>query len=118
MAYAYPKTNTVGRAYPNWLSSEVGLTQKTYLLLSAGVSADENGKKIIKSGSVFKVNGTAVGLVFGPDADVTNGDLEYSIMIAGRVFENRLPASIAEGDKSALVARGIHFDTAPEVTRV
>lgn len=115
MAYAYPKTNTIGRYFPNWLSSEVGLVTKTYLLKSEGVSADANGKKIIKSGSVYKDGSTVVGLVFGPDADVTDGDIEYAILVAGRVFENRL--SLESGDKAALTALGIYFDNAPDVTR-
>lgn len=117
MAYAYPKTNTIGRYFPNWLSSEVGLVTKTYLLKSEGVTADENGKKIIKSGSVVKSGSTVVGLLFGPDADVTDGDIEYAVLVAGRVFENRLPEDNLSDSKTALTALGIYFDNAPDVTR-
>lgn len=117
MAYAYPKTNEAGRFIPNWLSSEVGLVQKTYQLNSADVTA-VGGKKILKSGSVVTINSTVVGLLFGPDADVTDGDLEISVMIGGRVLENRLPVTLEQAQKTALEARGIVFDTAPAVTRV
>lgn len=117
MAYAYPQTNELGNDRPNWLSSEVGLTLKTYLIKSAGVVAGDNGKKIVKSGSVLKDGGTVVGIVFPIDYDVTNGDLEGSVMVGGRVYENRLPESIT-ADKTALEALGIIFDKAPEVTRV
>lgn len=113
MAYAYPKDTAYGREIPNWLSSEVGLTLKTALLTS-DMGETVNGRKIVKSGSVFTGSGLT-GLVFG-DADVTDGDIEFAIMVGGRVYENRLPATIS--DKSALTASGIIFDTAAEVTRV
>lgn len=112
MAYQFPKETTYGREIPNWLASEVGIVTKSALLTSAmGETVD--GKKIVKSGSVFEGTGIK-GLVFG-DADVTNGDIEFAVLVAGRVYENRLPATIS--DKTDLEASGIVFVTAPEVTR-
>lgn len=113
MAYQFPKETTYGREIPNWLASEVGMITKT-ALLTTSMGETVGDKKIVKSGSVF--TGTGVkGLVFG-DADVTNGDIEFAVLVAGRVYENRLPAEIE--DKSTLEASGIVFVTAPEVTRV
>lgn len=125
MAYAYPKTNEFGSDSPNWLSSEVGLTLKTYMIKSADVTADLSGKKIVKSGSIFKIKGTKgdgtddtiVGIIFPIDYDVTNGDLECSVMVGGRVYKNRLPVEPTSAEITALEGRGIIFDVAPQVTR-
>ena len=114
MAYSYPKETTYGREVPNWLSSEVGMQLKS-AMLTPSMGTLLNGKTIVKSGTVFK-SSTINGLVFG-DADVSNGDIEFAILVGGRVYENRLPASIS-ADKETLEASGIVFDTAPEVTRV
>lgn len=112
MAYQFPKETTYGREIPNWLASEVGIITKTAMLTTA-MGSDLNGKKIVKSGSVFTGSGLK-GLVFG-DADVTDGDIEFAVLVAGRVYENRLPATIS--DKTDLEASGIVFVKAPEVTR-
>ena len=112
MAYQFPKETTYGREVPNWLASEVGMITKTaYLTASMGETVGD--KKIVKSGSVFTGSGVK-GLVYG-DADVTNGDIEFAVLVAGRVYENRLPATIS--DKTDLEASGIVFVNAPEVTR-
>ena len=113
---SYQTEKTVGRYIPNWLSSEVGLTQKTYEIPSSLGTTQDDGTKILKSGSVVTIGGTVVGLLFGPDVDLTKGNRLHSVMIAGRVLENRLPASVTDS-KSALTALGIYFDEAPEVTR-
>lgn len=112
MAYQFPKETTYGREIPNWLSSEVGLTLKTAYLTTA-MGETVGNRKIVKSGSVYTGSGVN-GLVFG-DADVTDGDIEFAVLVAGRVYENRLPATIS--DKTDLEASGIVFDTAPETTR-
>ena len=112
MAYQFPKETTYGREIPNWLASEVGIITKTAMLTPA-MGSDVDGKKIVKSGSVFTGSGLK-GLVFG-DADVTDGDIEFAVLVAGRVYENRLPATIS--DKTDLEASGIVFVNAPEVTR-
>jgi hypothetical protein len=112
MAYQFPKETTHGREVPNWLASEVGKITKTAMLTTA-MGSDVDGRKIVKSGSVFTGSGVK-GLVYG-DADVTDGDIEFAVLVAGRVYENRLPATIS--DKTDLEASGIVFVNAPEVTR-
>ena len=112
MAYQFPKETTYGREIPNWLASEVGMITKTALLTPA-MGETVGNRKIVKSGTLFTGTGIT-GLVFG-DADVTDGDIEFAVLVAGRVYENRLPATIS--DKAALTASGIVFVNAAEVTR-
>lgn len=44
----------------------------TYQVDDTGIKADENGRKIVKAGTVYKKEEKAIGLVFA-DVDVTNG---------------------------------------------
>jgi len=72
-----------------------------------GVTADENGKKIVKAGTVYKnENEVAIGLVFN-DVDVTNGPQPGAVMYEGWVLEKRLPATISEAEKATMP--GIKF---------
>ena len=113
---SYVKSSEILRATPNWLASEVGIITQTAMSDSASVSADENGNKIIKSGTVIKKGGTVIGLLYGMDVDVTDGDELIPILVAGRVYENRLPETITE-NKTTLQALGIVFENCPDVTR-
>ena len=117
MDNGYMISNTVGSATPNWLSSEVGMVLKTYQIAKTNYSADSAGKYIAKSGTVVKVSEAVVGLLF-EDVDVTNGDRAGSVLVAGRVYKDRVNAiaSIAT-DETALKALGIYFDATPETTR-
>lgn len=94
----------------NILASEIGLVQKTNQGTKS-MATDEDGRLIIKAGTVFPANdSTAEGLVF-EDVDITDDEKRpISVIIAGRVIEDRLPVEVAEEAKSALVASGIHFD--------
>lgn len=112
---SYIKKDELLRAIPNWLASEVGIVTQTAMSDSSTVSAVD-GKKIIKSGTVIKKDGTAIGLLFGMDVDVTDGDEIIPILVAGRVYENRLPEAITE-NKTTLQSLGIIFETCSEITR-
>lgn len=94
----------------NILSSEVGLIQKTKEGTQA-MAVEEDGRKIIKAGTVFPKNdATAIGVVF-EDVEMTNDEKRpISVIIAGRVIEANLPVAVNEAAKSALVANGLHFD--------
>lgn len=62
----------------------------------------ENGKKIVKSGTVFPANGaTAEGLVLH-DTDVSNGPAVGAILTHGYVIESRLPEEVSAEAKTAL----------------
>ena len=78
----------------------------TYQVDDTGIKADENGRKIVKAGTVYKKEEKAIGLVFA-DVDVTNGSQPAAIMVEGYVIELRLPAVVEESDKTAM--SGIKF---------
>lgn len=72
-----------------------------------GVTADENGKKIVKAGTVYKnENEVAIGLVFN-DVDVTNGPQPGAVMYEGWVIESRLPKTVSAEEKATMT--GIKF---------
>lgn len=97
----------------NFIDTPVGLIRKTVTVAQAGVTADENGYKIVPAGTIYPANdATAQGILFD-DVDVTDGDHEGSLIIAGRILSDRLPVV---PDKTVAIA-GITFVTSPTVTR-
>ena len=104
-----------GTFRPNFLESEVGLVLKTYQIPSTMGVEDEYGNKTVAAGTVYPSNdASAVGIVF-TDVDVTHGDHEGSVMLAGRVLKERLDVRTAA--ETPLKASGIVFVDAPEVSR-
>ena len=103
---------------PNFLGSEIGLIQKTYEIKQEGVAANAAGRKIVKGGTAYPANdATALGIVF-EDIDVTEDAVRPgSIIIAGRILQNRLPVELAEEAITVLKARGIYFDDEAETVR-
>lgn len=84
---------------PNWLGSAVGLVRKTTTVSSSsGATVTENGRTIIKSGTVITDPTLGKGLLWN-DADVTDGAVVKSIMIRGSYIDSKLPATA--GDLSA-----------------
>lgn len=78
----------------------------TYQVDDTGIEADENGRKIVQAGTVYKENEKAIGLVFA-DVDVTNGPQPAAIMVEGYVIESRLPKTVVSADKATMT--GIKF---------
>ena len=78
----------------------------TYEVDDTGITADENGKKIVEAGTVYKKDGKAIGLIFA-DVDVTHGPQAGTVMVEGYVLEARLPAEVSEADKATMT--GIKF---------
>lgn len=80
------------------------------------VTAD--GKKHVPMGAIYPANdATAVGIVY-EDVDVTTGAMPGSVVTAGTVYLDRLPAAPASAAKTALEGLGIKFITAaPGITR-
>lgn len=75
----------------------------------------ENGRKVVPAGAVIPANGaTAKGILF-EDIDVTEGAKPGSVVIAGTIYGNRLPAALADAAATAL--KGITVLTEPTVTR-
>lgn len=78
---------------PNFLGSEVGLVLKTITVpASAPGAVTENGRKIVKAGSIFAT--PYAGLLFN-DVDITDGDRIGSLMVRGSYIDAKLPATAA-----------------------
>ena len=61
----------------------------------SALAVTEEGKKIVKAGTIFPANdATAIGVVLN-DYDVTDGDQQAAIVIHGFVLEAKLPAAPA-----------------------
>lgn len=62
----------------------------------------EDGRKVIKAGTIYPKNdATAIGIVFS-DMDVTDGDMSGAILIHGFVKTAALPVEPADEAKTAL----------------
>lgn len=104
---------------PGWfLESETGVVRKTRQIKQEGATVTEDGGKYVPMGTVWPANdATAEGFVY-EDIDVTTGDMPGSVVLSGRVYEDRLPVAIAEAAKTALAGKGFTFiSTSPAVTR-
>jgi hypothetical protein len=92
---------------PNWLGSEVGLVLKTTTVSStSGTTVTENGRTIIKSGTLITDPTLGKGLLWN-DADVTDGAVVKSIMVGGYYINSKLPASVS-ASASDLTAKGLY----------
>ena len=78
---------------PNFLGSEVGLVLETITVPASATGAvTENGRKIVKAGSIFAT--PYAGLLFN-DVDITDGDRIGSLMVRGSDIDAKLPAPAA-----------------------
>lgn len=102
----------IGTATPNFLDSAVGLVTKT-AQIPQSMGAADGDRKIVVAGTVFPANdATATGIVF-QDVDVTDGDAIGSVMVAGRVIDERVTAD----STAKTVLKNIVFVAADETTR-
>lgn len=86
---------------------------KTIAQNHAQVVTRADGSKYVPAGAIWPSNdGNAVGIVY-EDIDVTTGDMPGSVVTAGHVYTDRLPAAPESAAVSALT--NIHF-TATEPT--
>lgn len=115
MAYTTYKSTS---STPNFLASEVGLITKTVQVSTAMGTADEYGFKTVIAGTIFPANdGTAKGIIF-QNVDVTHYEHTAPIIVAGRIYKNKLPVTLNSAAETALKASGIIFEeTEPEVYR-
>lgn len=85
----------------NWLAS-ARYQNFTTVVSDSGVTADANGRKVVKSGTILPLNDTtAAGILFN-DVDVTEGPQPGSLMVEGYVHEARLPVAPVAAAKTAL----------------
>lgn len=82
----------------------------------AAVVTRADGSKFVPAGSIIPSNNSsAVGILY-ENVDVTTGAMPGSIVVAGRVYKDRLPVVLDSDAASALT--GITFDTyEPTITR-
>lgn len=74
----------------------------TYQVSDVGVSADTDGKKIVKAGTVLPANdATAKGILY-TDVDVTNGPQPGSLIDQAYILEARLHTAPTAEAKTAL----------------
>ncbi len=101
----------------NFLDSAEGLVLKSCTVPESMGTDDGFGNKTVKAGTVFPANdSTATGILY-ESVDVTMGDHEGSLMVAGRVIEDRLSETLEEEAKLALQVVGISFHTEEAVVR-
>ena len=114
-----------GKVYaPGWFLAHEECVRETYQMTQAMATTRADGAKYVPMGTLVSVTtgegGSAVtdykGFVY-EDVDVTSGSMPGSLVTKGVVYEDRLPATLTEAAKTALVAKGFVFKTAPEVTR-
>lgn len=85
----------------NWLASQK-YQNFTTVVSDTGVTADANGRKVVKSGTILPLNdATATGILFN-DVDVTEGPQPGALMVEGYVHEARLPVAPVAAAKTAL----------------
>lgn len=104
---------------PGWfLESETGVVRKTRQISATGAQTAANGGKYVPMGTIWPANdATAEGIVY-EDVDVSTGDMPGSVVVAGRVYTDRLAAAPAAAAKTALEGKGFVFiDTSTAVTR-
>lgn len=75
----------------------------------------ENGRKVVPAGAVIPANGASAKGILFEDIDVTEGAKPGSVVIAGTIYGNRLPAALADAAATAL--KGITVLTEPTITR-
>ena len=81
-----------------FLESEVGLVRKTRLIKAEKGTAC-GARKLVPAGSLYE-DGDEKGIVY-EDVDVTSGDMPGSVVLAGRVYKDRLPQETQPGLEGA-----------------
>lgn len=107
-------SNEKGRGFNAgyFLESEVGVVRKTATIeATKGVAVGD--RKIVPAGTVIE----SKGIVY-EDVDVTTGDMPGSLVVAGRVYKDRLPTESKEKvDALKETLDIIVIDSVPTVTR-
>ena len=105
--------HTKGTSYPSFLASEIGLRTKT-----RQIEESMGSEGIVKPGAIYPADdATAEGLVFEA-VDVSDGAMPGSVMTAGEVYEDQLPAKPSEAAKTAMNKLGMVFiPTKPKTER-
>lgn len=104
IAHEYGNTKTILKFFP--------YEAATVLVEAAGVSADENGNKIVKAGTPFPKNdGTCIGYIL-EDVDVTQGDKPGACVYQGTIDNKKLAEAgiTVSAEAKAATPRVTFFD--------
>lgn len=104
---------------PQFIASAVGLRQITEQIPQTMGKQDQD-RLIVPAGTIFPSNdANAIGVLTEP-VDVTYGDHEGSVIVAGHLYGNRLPVAPTDAAKTAMAANGyggVQFETATGMVR-
>ena len=100
--------------YNKWLGSEVGLVKKTVTVPTSATAVTENGRKIVKSGTLITDAVLGKGLLFN-DVDITDGARVASMVIRGSYIDANLPVSVASS-ATDLASQGLYAIEYPDNT--
>lgn len=117
MSFILNETN-IGYKAGWFLADTEHCTRETVTVAAnhAAVVTTANGGKYVPAGAVIPANGaTAKGILY-EDVDVTTGNMPGSIVTAGIIYENRLPAALDSAAKTALTNITV-IAAAPTITR-
>lgn len=116
MSFIYEKNQGSVYAPGYFLADNEHCTRKTREMTQELAKTAKNGK-YVPMGTVYPSNNaSAEGIVY-EDVDVTSGKMPGSVVLAGVVYENRLPEALDEGAKTALQGKGFTFLKEAEVVR-
>lgn len=96
----------------NFLASAVGLRLATTQVDATGITANAEGKKIYPAGKII----ANVGVVF-EDVDVTNGEHEASVIVAGHILNDKLPTEATAEQITAFAKQGLFFEDSDVIER-
>ena len=97
------------------LDEEDSLRETALISKNHTQAVTRENRKIVPMGAVVPSNdGNAIGLLY-EDIDVTEDDALGSVVTRGKVYEDRLPASVESAAKAVLT--GLQFVTSPNVVR-
>jgi hypothetical protein len=90
----------------------VKVNGKTVTVPTSATAVTENGRKIVKSGTLITDAVLGKGLLVN-DADITDGARVGSMMIRGSYIDANLPTSVADS-ATTLAAQGLYAIAYPE----
>lgn len=111
--------------HPGYFLAREECTRVTKQIAQSGATTAADGAKYVPMGTLYSVttgegqNAVTdyIGFVY-EDVDVTTGNMPGSVVTAGTVYLDRLPAELAAAAQTALEAKGFTFiAAAPTITR-
>ena len=112
------ETTNIGYAPGYFLADTEHCTRETRQIAAnhAQVVTKADGSKYVPAGAVIPANGaTAEGILY-EDVDVSTGNMPGSVVTAGRVYKDRLPAAPV-ADAVTAMKNIVLINAAPTVTR-